>query len=179
MFCIAIFAFVLHVISFFVPPMARKISFSEYSFNAIYMFLRPAEAMWNRSHYYYDFKSDNYWDGYSSTALFWLKLSAVIGGAPSQAEYSGYCFFKKKDIKTAIYWMEKAAKQTNEDNKYDDYKGKLALLYCQEGECKNEEKALALYKESAALGNEKSAHMYVLLFRSLYPGKTPEEVLNK
>ena len=174
-----LFAFSLIVITYFVPPMKNRPSFDSYCFNTVYLFIRPAEAMWNCSHYYYDFSSGSYWDGYSSTALFWLRMSAIFGGAPSQAELGGYYFFKKKDIKNAIFWMEKAAKQTDKDNKYDDYKGKLALLYCQEGEYQNEEKALQLYKESAALGNKESAGMYLLLFRKLHPGEVPDELKKK
>ena len=173
-----LFNFSLIVITYFVPPMKNRPSFVDYCFNSVCLFIRPSEAMWSCSHYYYDYSSDNHWDGYSSTALFWLRMSAIFGGAPSQAELGGYYYFKKNDLKNAIYWMEKAAKQTNEDNKYDDYKGKLALLYCQEGEYQNEKRALQLYKESAALGSKKSAEMYLLLFRKLYPGELPEE-LNK
>ena len=162
--------FLLTVVTYYVPPMetAYKPDFSQYLTNSIMMLFVPAEAMWHRANYYTDSSAVNHWDQYNSKSLFWLKMSAIFGGSPSQAELGGYYFFKKKDIKTAIYWMEKAAADKSQDSYYS-YKPKLALLYCQEGEFKNEEKALAIYKESADYGVASSAEMYLKLLRVLHP----------
>lgn len=158
----------LTVVTYFFPPMENRPSFSQYLINSIHMFIRPSEAMWDRAHYYTNPSTENYWDQYNSKSLFWLKMSASFGGPYFQAELGGYYFFKKKDLKNAIYWMEKAAYSPNSEA-YGDFKYKLALLYCQEGKYKNEEKALALFKESAESGNKESADMYLKLLRVLHP----------
>lgn len=162
--------FALVVVTYFIPSMetSHKPSFSQFLINSIHMFIRPSEAMWYRASFYTDDSKKNYWDQYNYKSIFWIKMSAWFGGYHSMAELGGYYFFKKKDIKSAIYWMEKAAADKSEDSYYS-YKPKLALLYCQEGEFKNEEKALAIYKESADYGVASSAEMYLKLLKVLHP----------
>lgn len=177
-----IFTFCIITYAYYSSPIVQesKINYSSYLINCLCVLLsiRPSEAACSLAMVYHE-NGVSHWDGYNSTALFWLKYSAFLGKVSfSQEELSGYYFFKKKDIKSAIYWMEKAAKHPRE-MQFSDCKNKLALLYCQEGECKNEERALALYKESAALGNKESAGIYLLLFRKLHPGEVPEEIKKK
>lgn len=147
-----------------------KISYTSYLINCfcIILFIKPSEAAYSLSSVYKQ-HSDNYWEGYNDTSLFWLKYSAFLGGiSVSQEELSGYYYFKKKDVKSAIYWMEKAVNHL-ESMQFTDCKAKLALLYCEEGEYKNLEKALKLYKESADKGNKESEKMYLLLLKKLHP----------
>ena len=161
---------VLTVVTYYFPPMEKsnKPVFSSYLINSIQMLIMPGEAMWYRVSYYTDDTKSNHWDTYNSKSLFWLRMSSLFGFHYSQCELGGYYFFKKKDLKSAIYWMEKASKDKTE-NSYYSYKPKLALLYCQEGEYKNEEKALALYKECAEHGNKGAAGDYLLLLSVLHP----------
>ena len=169
--------FVLTVVTYYFPTMENKPDFSQYLTNSILMFITPSESMWHRAHFYTNSSSVNYWDQYNNKSLFWLKMSAIFGGSPSQCELGGYYFFKKKDMKSAIYWMEKAATDKTE-NSYYSYKPKLALLYCQEGEYKNEEKALALYKECGEFGNKRAMEDYLLLLSVLHPDEYRKTLSN-
>ncbi len=95
----------------------------------IIMPVMPTRALYELSLCYYDSSEENHWDGYKGLSLILLKLSAWVGweGYP-QAELSGYYYFKKKDLNSAIFWMEKAVANSDKYSE-KDYKWKLEILY--------------------------------------------------